>query len=103
MRNETINHFERLKDQSRQKLLKVLEWAQRGKELGFDFSDDIQKIQNTIKNIDEEKIKVVLIGGFSEGKTTVAAAWLERIMDNMKIEMLLKFIVHRGWRVNVRS
>jgi len=46
MRNDTINHFERLKDQSRQKLLKVLEWAQRGKELGFDFSDDIQKIQN---------------------------------------------------------
>jgi len=83
---DTINHFERLKDQSKQKLLKVLEWAQRGKELGFDFFDDIQKIQNTIKNIDEEKIKVVLIGGFSEGKTTVAAAWLERVMDNMKID-----------------
>ena len=29
---------------------------------------------------------MVLVGGFSEGKTTVAAAWLERVMDNMKID-----------------
>ena len=82
----TVKKFEMLKEQSKQVLLKTLEWVERGKEFGFDFADDIQKIQNTLKNIEEERIKVVLIGGFSEGKTTVAAAWLENVMDNMKID-----------------
>lgn len=81
-----VKKFEMLKEQSKQVLLKTLEWVERGKEFGFDFADDIQKIQNTLKNIEEERIKVVLIGGFSEGKTTVAAAWLENVMDNMKID-----------------
>ena len=81
-----IKNFEILKEQSKQGLLKVLEWAKKGNNFGLDFSDDIQKIQNALRNIEEQKIKVVLVGGFSEGKTTVAAAWLERVMDNMKID-----------------
>ena len=83
---DAIKNFEILKEQSKQGLLKVLEWAIKGNNFGLDFSDDIQKIQNALKNIEEQKIKVVLVGGFSEGKTTVAAAWLERVMDNMKID-----------------
>lgn len=83
---DAIKNFEILKEQSKQGLLKVLEWAKKGNNFGLDFSDDIQKIQNALKNIEEQKIKVVLVGGFSEGKTTVAAAWLERVMDNMKID-----------------
>lgn len=83
---DTIKNFEILKEQSKQELLKVLEWAKKGNNFGFDFSDDIQKIQNALRNIEEQKIKVVLVGGFSEGKTTVAAAWLEKVMDNMKID-----------------
>ncbi|ERI64719.1 hypothetical protein HMPREF1551_00187 [Capnocytophaga sp. oral taxon 863 str. F0517] len=83
---DAIKNFEILKEQSKQGLLKVLEWAKKGNNFGLDFSDDIQKIQNALRNIEEQKIKVVLVGGFSEGKTTVAAAWLERVMDNMKID-----------------
>ena len=83
---DAIKNFEILKEQSKQGLLKVLEWAKKGNNFGLDFSDDIQKIQNALRNIEEQKIRVVLVGGFSEGKTTVAAAWLERVMDNMKID-----------------
>ena len=83
---DAIKNFEILKEQSKQGLLKVLEWAKKGNSFGLDFSEDIQKIQNALRNIEEQKIKVVLVGGFSEGKTTVAAAWLERVMDNMKID-----------------
>ena len=64
---DAIKNFEILKEQSKQGLLKVLEWAKKGNNFGLDFSDDIQKIQNALRNIEEQKIKVVLVGGFSEG------------------------------------
>ena len=33
----TVKKFEMLKEQSKQVLLKTLEWVERGKEFGFDF------------------------------------------------------------------
>ncbi len=33
----------------------------------------------------DQKLKVALVGGFSEGKTSIAAAWIERLDNSMKI------------------
>lgn len=44
------------------------------------------KLQNVISNVSGEKLKVALIGGFSEGKTSIAAAWMEKLdRSSMKI------------------
>ncbi len=33
-----------------------------------------------------QKLKVALVGGFSEGKTSITAAWLDRLDESMKID-----------------
>lgn len=44
------------------------------------------KLQNAIDSVSGEKLKVALIGGFSEGKTSIAAAWMEKLdKSSMKI------------------
>lgn len=44
------------------------------------------KLQAAIDSVSSEKLKVALIGGFSEGKTSIAAAWMERLdKSSMKI------------------
>lgn len=44
------------------------------------------KLQNVIHSMAGEKLKVALIGGFSEGKTSIAAAWMEKLdRSSMKI------------------
>lgn len=44
------------------------------------------KLQNVINSVSGEKLKVALIGGFSEGKTSIAAAWMEELdRSSMKI------------------
>ncbi|WP_342622605.1 LeoA/HP0731 family dynamin-like GTPase [Pseudomonas alkylphenolica] len=44
------------------------------------------KLQNVISSVSGEKLKVALIGGFSEGKTSIAAAWMEKLdRSTMKI------------------
>lgn len=51
----------------------------------FDVGDDIKKIQEMIKTIDEEQLKIALFGAFSDGKTSVIAAWLRQKFENMQI------------------
>ncbi len=34
----------------------------------------------------DQKLRVALVGGFSEGKTSIAAAWIERLDKSMKID-----------------
>ncbi len=38
-----------------------------------------------MENVADQKLKVALVGGFSEGKTSIAAAWIDRLDENMKI------------------
>lgn len=60
-----------------------------GEELGVDIEPEyITKIEKSIDENENKKLKVVLIGGFSEGKTSIAAAWLEEYdKKKMKIAM----------------
>jgi hypothetical protein len=66
------------------KVLKVLQhlqdFLQQGDEFGLTADKTInEKLTNAIRNVTDDKLRVALIGGFSEGKTSIAAAWLERL------------------------
>ncbi len=39
-----------------------------------------------MKDVVGQKLKVALVGGFSEGKTSIAAAWIDRLDESMKID-----------------
>ncbi|HEM8307726.1 LeoA/HP0731 family dynamin-like GTPase [Providencia rettgeri] len=62
-------------------LLSKLEgFITKGQEFGLDVSTDIKaKLQNALNTLQGDKLKIALIGGFSEGKTSIAAAWLGKI------------------------
>ncbi|UUS58645.1 hypothetical protein MST16_05590 [Acinetobacter sp. YH16040_T] len=61
-------------------LLSKLEgFITQGQEFGLDVSTDIKaKLKNSLNTLQGDKLKIALIGGFSEGKTSIAAAWLGR-------------------------
>lgn len=52
---------------------------------GIDVNESIEKIENAEKMVKEDKISVVLLGAFSDGKTSVVAGWINEKLDNMKI------------------
>lgn len=53
---------------------------------GLNVSDIIRKIENAKEIIQNDKMSIVLVGAFSDGKTSVAAGWLNEKLDNMKID-----------------
>ena len=53
--------------------------------MGIDISESIRKIESAKRIVQEDKISVVLVGAFSDGKTSVAAGWIKEKLDNMKI------------------
>ena len=55
------------------------------KEIEIDVKESLKKIDSAIKIVQEDKISVVLVGAFSDGKTSVAAGWINEKLDNMKI------------------
>lgn len=55
------------------------------RDMGIDASETLKKLDNAIKMIGDDKISVVLVGAFSDGKTSVIAGWLNEKVDNMKI------------------
>lgn len=58
-----------------------------GESLGVDIDNNLKtKLLNATTDVENNKLKVALIGGFSEGKTSIAAAWLEKLdKSTMKI------------------
>ena len=86
---ETLKVFNKKKEDIFKMLDNLLLVLKEGKELGVDIEPEyITKIEKSIDENEDKKLKVVLIGGFSEGKTSIAAAWLEEYDKNkMKIAM----------------
>jgi len=86
---ETLKLFNKKKEEVFKMLSNLLSVLKEGKELGVDIEPEyITKIEKSIDENEGKKLKVVLIGGFSEGKTSIAAAWLEEYdKKKMKIAM----------------
>lgn len=73
---ETIEQFKQQQENTVKILHRLLVFINEGKKFGI--SDDnnfIDKISNGINEVKSQKLKVVLVGGFSEGKTSIVAAW----------------------------
>ncbi|WP_333495284.1 LeoA/HP0731 family dynamin-like GTPase [Kluyvera sp. CHPC 1.251] len=56
-------------------------------EMEIDISDDLQKIASAITAVESDVLRIALLGAFSDGKTSVIAAWLGKIMEDMNISM----------------
>lgn len=75
-----IQSFELQKQQALEILANLSAFVQEGRSLGIHAHPDlVEKLQKSVHNATEQKLKVALIGGFSEGKTSIAAAWLEEL------------------------
>lgn len=61
-------------------LSKLQGFIDQGDEFGLEGTTDLKnKLNNALENLQSDKLKIALIGGFSEGKTSIAAAWLGKI------------------------
>ncbi|MFP6125798.1 LeoA/HP0731 family dynamin-like GTPase [Helicobacter pylori] len=87
MKNETLEQFKRNQKRNQEILKKLLDFVHTGEEYGIKVEESLKnKIHNAIKNVAGQKLKVALVGGFSEGKTSIAAAWIDRLDKSMKID-----------------
>ncbi len=87
MKNETLEQFKRNQKRNQEILKKLLDFVHTGEECGIKVEDSFKdKIHNAMKDVVGQKLKVALVGGFSEGKTSIAAAWIERLDKSMKID-----------------
>ncbi len=86
MNNETLEQFKRNQKRNQENLKKLLDFIHTGEKYGIQIEESLKdKIRNAIKNVADQKLKVALVGGFSEGKTSIAAAWIDRLNESMKI------------------
>lgn len=87
MKNETLGQFKKDQKRNQEILKKLLDFVHTGEEYGINIEESLKdKIRNAIKDVSGQKLKVALVGGFSCGKTSIAAAWIDRLDESMKID-----------------
>ena len=85
--NSTLAEFKTQQDKAMQILTRLQEFVMEGEEYGISIDESIKtKLANALENVQDGKLKIALVGGFGEGKTSIAAAWLEKLdKTSMKI------------------
>ncbi|WRB36750.1 50S ribosome-binding GTPase [Helicobacter pylori] len=87
MKNETLEQFKRNQKRNQEILKKLLDFVHTGEKYGIKVEESLKdKIRNAMENVAGQKLKVALVGGFSCGKTSIAAAWIERLDKSMNID-----------------
>ncbi|ANC92940.2 labile enterotoxin output A [Azospirillum humicireducens] len=71
------NHMPDVKD--------ILTFLDAGEKLGVALPPHLREKLDALSGAGAGKLKVALVGGFSEGKTSLAAAWLGMVPGDMKI------------------
>ncbi|WP_411886565.1 LeoA/HP0731 family dynamin-like GTPase [Polaromonas sp. YR568] len=78
--NNTLNAFQARRSRNLQLLQKLSDFLQQGEDAGVSIDANLKaKLQGAIGDVTGGKLKIALVGGFSEGKTSLAAAWMERL------------------------
>lgn len=86
MTNSTQQAFTQAKAKSLELLQKLEQFLQNGEKLGVEIPPHLkEKLSTAIAQKQGEKLKIALIGGYSEGKTSIAGAWLGRVEKDMNI------------------
>lgn len=85
--DDTLEIFKNKQSQALVVLERLLEFLSYGERVGIPIEPKLKaKLEATIGDVSDDKLKVALVGGFSEGKTSIAAAWMERLdKSSMKI------------------
>ncbi|GAA7905664.1 50S ribosome-binding GTPase [Helicobacter pylori] len=87
MKNETLEQFKKDQKRNQENLKKLLDFIHTGEKYGIKVEESLKdKIHNAMENVAGQKLKVALVGGFSEGKTSIAAAWIDRLDESMNID-----------------
>ena len=76
---QSENNIERLRQ-----LQSIVE---QGQELGLELSDVAEKINSAIRSAQAGKTRIVMLGSFSDGKTSAVAGMLGKLHDSMKIDV----------------
>jgi GTPase SAR1 family protein len=84
---EQFKQFNVEKQAATETLCKLREILEELDGMGIDVAEDLKKIASAISSIESDVLRIALLGAFSDGKTSVIAAWLGRIMADMKIDM----------------
>ncbi|GAA8268853.1 50S ribosome-binding GTPase [Helicobacter pylori] len=85
--NETLKQFQEIQKRNQENLKKLLDFVKTGEKYGIEIEESFKaKINSAIQSATDQKLRVALVGGFSEGKTSIAAAWIERLDKSMKID-----------------
>ncbi|GHP99057.1 hypothetical protein VN0271_06540 [Helicobacter pylori] len=83
--NETLKQFKENQKRNQENLEKLLDFIHTGEKYGIEIEESFKaKINSAIQSA--AKLMVALVGGFFEGKTSIAAAWIERLDKSMKID-----------------
>lgn len=76
----TLDIFKEQRSYTLALLEKLLQFLKQGSEAGVAIDPQLEsKVRKTIECVASEKLRVALVGGFSEGKTSIAAAWMEKL------------------------
>lgn len=84
--SNTLNMFKIQQEKAQRMLEKLSHFIENGRKFGLNPNSELlEKLQTAASSIEGNVLKVALIGGFSEGKTSIASAWLERLDQSMNI------------------
>lgn len=76
----TLEQFQNQQANARTLLDKLQRFLEQGARLGVPIDPAlVHKLKHVSEHLATDKLKIALIGGFSEGKTSIAAAWMERL------------------------
>ncbi|GAA6858665.1 50S ribosome-binding GTPase [Helicobacter pylori] len=85
--NETLKQFKENQKRNQENLNKLLDFIHTGEKYGIEIEESFkEKINSAIQSATDQKLRVALVGGFSEGKTSIAAAWIDRLDESMNID-----------------
>jgi len=81
-----MEKFEVKKQRLKEALSGLEQLLDEGQRLGLDLTDAAQKLRSVVQASEDETIRIVLLGSFSDGKTSAIAGLLGRLEDSMKID-----------------
>lgn len=83
---KTLDVYKAQQSKSLNLLERLSDFLRQGEELDVKIDPELKKKLQTVIHVASGKLKIALIGGFSEGKTAIAAAWMEKLdKSSMKI------------------
>ncbi|MCZ0928703.1 dynamin family protein [Halomonas janggokensis] len=57
------------------------------RDIGMEVESDLTKIDSSVASVKDDVLRIALLGAFSDGKTSVVASWLGKVMEDMNIDM----------------